>query len=90
MNYDLCGFKVLKISHETISKRTAGHMVNLLSTDAEKLTMFPQYLCFILVGPLQVAIVAWLCYAKIGMPALIGLTNIVLQLPIQGFLYNCC
>ena len=87
-NYDLYRFKVLKVSHETISKRTAGHMVNLLSTDAEKLTMFVQYLCFILAGPLQVAIVAWLCYEKIGIPALIGLTNLVVQLPIQGYLYN--
>ena len=75
---------MLKVSHETISKRTAGYMVNLLSTDAEKLTLFTQYLCFILIGPLQVAIVAWLCYVKVGIPALIGLTIIVLQLPIQG------
>ena len=59
-------------------------MVNLLSTDAEKLTMFAQYLCYILVAPLQVAIVAWLCYEKIGIPALIGLTVTVLLLPIQG------
>ena len=46
--------------------------------------MFAQYLSFILVGPLQAAIVAWLCYEKIGIPALIGLTTIVFQLPIQG------
>ena len=59
-------------------------MVNLLSTDAEKLTMFAQYLCFLIVAPFQVAIVAWLCYQKIGVPALIGLTVIVLLLPIQG------
>ena len=65
-------------------------MVNLLSTDAEKLIMFPQYLCYILVGPLQVAIVAWLCYEKIGIPALIGLIIIVILLPIQGLICNFC
>ena len=65
-------------------------MVNLLSTDAEKLTIFAQYLCFLLVGPLQVAIVAWLCYEKIGIPALIGLIIIVIQLPIQGLICNFC
>ena len=77
-------FKVLKVSHDTMAKRSAGHMVNLLSTDAEKLIWFAQYLAFMVVSPLQVAIVAWLCYERLGIPAMIGLTIIVLVLPIQG------
>ena len=59
-------------------------MVNLLSTDAEKLIMFAQFLGFVVVSPLQLTIVAWLCYEKLGLPALIGLTVILLLLPIQG------
>ena len=60
-------------------------MVNLLSTDAEKLIWFVQYLAFIVLSPLQVAIVAWLCYQRMGIPAIIGLIVVVLMLPLQGF-----
>ena len=59
-------------------------MVNLLSTDAEKLIWFVQYLAFIVVSPLQVAIIAWLCYQRIGTPAIIGLIIITLVVPFQG------
>ena len=70
--------KVLKGSHDTVAKRTAGHMVNLLSTDGEKLIWFTQYIAFIVVSPLQLAIIAWLCYEILGIPAIIGLIIIVL------------
>ena len=78
------GFKVLRVSHDTMAKRTAGHMVNLLSTDGEKLIWFTQYIAFIVVSPLQLAIIAWLCYEILGIPAIIGLIIIVLVLPCQG------
>ena len=76
--------KVLRVSHDTIAKRNGGHMVNLLSTDAEKLFWFVQYLAFIIVSPMQVAIIAWLCYQRIGTPSIIGLIIIILVVPLQG------
>ena len=77
---------MLKVSHDTIAKRTAGHMVNLLSTDAEKLIWFVQYLGFIVVSPFQLAIVAWQCYMRMGFPPIIGLVIIVFMVPFQGLL----
>lgn len=72
------------MSSGALAQTTAGQVVNLLSNDVNRFDYAFIYTHFIWLLPLQVIIVCYLIYIKIGYAAIIGVVGIVLQtIPVQ-------
>ena len=72
------------MSHGSINARRSGNIINLMSSDCEKLIYLWYLAAFVLIGPLVLMIVAWFSYKEMGYPALMGLGIVLLMLPFQG------
>ncbi|KOB52071.1 ABC transporter family C protein ABCC2, partial [Operophtera brumata] len=78
------GMKVMRMSSGALAQTTAGQVVNLLSNDVNRFDYAFIYTHFIWLLPLQVIIVCYLIYIKIGYAAIVGVIGIVLQtIPVQ-------
>ncbi|CAH2068598.1 unnamed protein product, partial [Iphiclides podalirius] len=79
--------KVMRMSSGALAQTTAGQVVNLLSNDVNRFDYAFIYTHFIWLLPLQVVIVCFLIYAKIGYAAIVGVVGIVLQtIPVQSYM----
>nr|ASU47347.1 ABCC2 [Cnaphalocrocis medinalis] len=79
--------KVMRMSSGALAQTTAGQVVNLLSNDVNRFDYAFIYTHFIWLLPLQVVIVCYLIYIKIGYAAIIGVVGIVLQtIPVQSYM----
>ena len=76
--------QVLKLSQGSISKRTSGNIVNIMSSDCEKLLNIWKLLAFIIAGPLTLAMVALFSFIKMGYSALVGLGVVLIIFPFKG------
>ena len=72
------------MSQGSINERTSGQIINVMSSDCEKLIYLLTLLAFVIVGPLVLLVVAWFSYKEMGYPALMGLGIVLLMLPFQG------
>lgn len=61
-----------------------GQAVNLLSNDVAYLDRTIVFLPFLLVGPVQTAVIVNLMWKKIGISAVIGAASVLLLIPLQG------
>lgn len=72
------------MSSGALAQTTAGQVVNLLSNDVNRFDYAFIYTHFIWLLPLQVIVVCYLIYLKIGYAAIVGVIGIVLQtIPVQ-------
>ncbi|XP_023934404.2 ATP-binding cassette sub-family C member 4 isoform X1 [Bicyclus anynana] len=79
--------KVMRMSSGALAQTTAGQVVNLLSNDVNRFDYAFIYSHFIWLLPLQVVLVCYLIYIKIGHAAVIGVIGIVLQtIPVQSYM----
>ncbi|XP_061382806.1 ATP-binding cassette subfamily C member 4 isoform X2 [Danaus plexippus] len=79
--------KVMRMSSGALAQTTAGQVVNLLSNDVNRFDYAFIYTHFIWLLPLQVIIVCYLIYIKIGYAAIVGVIGIVLQtIPVQSYM----
>ncbi|KAL4709156.1 hypothetical protein ACJJTC_008084, partial [Scirpophaga incertulas] len=79
--------KVMRMSSGALAQTTAGQVVNLLSNDVNRFDYAFIYAHFIWLLPLQVVVVCYLIYIKIGYAAVIGVVGIVLQtIPVQSYM----
>ncbi|XP_063833055.1 ATP-binding cassette subfamily C member 4 [Ostrinia nubilalis] len=79
--------KVMRMSSGALAQTTAGQVVNLLSNDVNRFDYAFIYTHFIWLLPLQVVIVCYLIYLKIGYAAIVGVVGIVLQtIPVQSYM----
>lgn len=78
----------MRMSSGALAQTTAGQVVNLLSNDVNRFDYAFIYTHFIWLLPLQVVIVCYLIYLKIGYAAIVGVIGIVLQtIPVQCMYY---
>lgn len=74
----------MRMSSGALAQTTAGQVVNLLSNDVNRFDYAFIYSHFIWLLPLQVVLVCYLIYIKIGYAAIVGVIGIVLQtIPVQ-------
>lgn len=74
----------MRMSSGALAQTTAGQVVNLLSNDVNRFDYAFIYTHFIWLLPLQVLVVCYLIYIKIGYAAIVGVIGIVLQtIPVQ-------
>ncbi|XP_072936015.1 ATP-binding cassette sub-family C member 4-like [Epargyreus clarus] len=79
--------KVMRMSSGALAQTTAGQVVNLLSNDVNRFDYAFIYTHFIWLLPLQVVLVCYLIYIKIGYAAIVGVIGIVLQtIPVQSYM----
>ncbi|XP_026764568.1 ATP-binding cassette subfamily C member 4-like isoform X2 [Galleria mellonella] len=79
--------KVMRMSSGALAQTTAGQVVNLLSNDVNRFDYAFIYTHFIWLLPLQVVLICYLIYIKIGYAAVVGVVGIVLQtIPVQSYM----
>ena len=66
---------------------TVGQSINLMSNDVSRFDHTAVLLVYLWVGPLQTLILLYLMWREIGFGALIGVSTILLVIPIQGMYY---
>lgn len=75
----------MRLSHSSVSKITAGQLINFLSNDAIRFDFGAPWINFIWVMPLQVALGLYLVWNQVGISSLAGVfTMFIITIPIQG------
>ncbi|XP_068622150.1 probable multidrug resistance-associated protein lethal(2)03659 [Battus philenor] len=68
------------------SEGLAGHVVNLLTTDAQRFDMAILFLVDLFRTPIESAFIVYLMYRQIGVSTLFGVAFLLLFIPLQGYL----
>lgn len=77
--------KLLNLRLESCSDVSTGQVVNLASTDIERLQMAGIFLPFLVWGPVEALIVFAFMYREVGPPAVAGFGILVLGIPITSY-----
>ncbi|XP_070149139.1 ATP-binding cassette sub-family C member 4-like isoform X2 [Polyergus mexicanus] len=77
--------KILRLNQTSLSQTGAGQIVNLLSNDVNRFDSLSVCLNYIWIMPIQVIIVGYIMWRKIGVSIFIGIgLLLIISLPIQG------
>ncbi len=74
------------MSINTLDSNSSGDIINLLSTDATRIEIGVLYLPYLIIGPIQIAVVVAIVLWKIGLYFLAGLVLLVLIIPLQAII----
>ncbi|XP_044316417.1 probable multidrug resistance-associated protein lethal(2)03659 [Drosophila rhopaloa] len=80
--------KALRLSKTSLGEITAGHIMNLISNDLGRMDTFIQFTHYLWLAPLQTLVVTYLMYQEIGISAVLGVSFMVLFIPLQMYLGN--
>ncbi|RVE46268.1 hypothetical protein evm_009092 [Chilo suppressalis] len=81
--------KLLRLDLNVGGKATeglAGHVINLLTTDAQRFDMAALFVMDLVRAPIESALIVYLMYRQIGVATLVGTAFILLFIPLQGYL----
>ncbi|XP_003699343.2 putative multidrug resistance-associated protein lethal(2)03659 isoform X2 [Megachile rotundata] len=78
--------KALKLSRTALGETTIGQAVNLLSNDVNRFDVAIIHLHYLWIGPLETLIITYFMYTEVEVPALLGVTILLLFIPLQGYL----
>lgn len=77
--------KILRLNQTSLSQTGAGQIVNLLSNDMNRFDLLTIYLHYIWIMPIQIIIVGYIMWQKVGVSILMGLgILLIISIPIQG------
>ncbi|KAJ8707774.1 hypothetical protein PYW07_011451 [Mythimna separata] len=68
------------------SEGLAGHVVNLLTTDAQRFDMASLFMVDLVRTPVESTLIVYLMYRQIGVATLIGVAFLIMFIPLQGYL----
>ncbi|KAL0809378.1 hypothetical protein ABMA28_011576 [Loxostege sticticalis] len=68
------------------SEGLAGHVINLLTTDAQRFDMASLFITDLIRSPLESSLIVYLMYRQIGVAAFIGVAFLLMFIPLQGYL----
>ncbi|KAL4711269.1 hypothetical protein ACJJTC_019110 [Scirpophaga incertulas] len=68
------------------SEGLAGHVVNLLTTDAQRFDMAAMFAMDLVRAPIESSVIVYLMYRQLGPATLVGVTFLLLFIPLQGYL----
>ncbi|KAA0160384.1 hypothetical protein FNF28_05463 [Cafeteria roenbergensis] len=75
--------KALRLSVSARQRRTVGQIVNIMSTDANRMRDLTTYLVMLESGPLQIALSVAFLWQQIGAAVLVGVAVMVLFIPLN-------
>eukprot|EP00210_Caulerpa_lentillifera_P001049 g1012.t1 len=79
--------KLLTLNTSSVAKITTGHVVNLASNDAHRLSEAFPYWTFLVAGPLETTLILILLSFVLGfLPAIAGLSCVLILIPLQSML----
>ncbi|XP_070068961.1 probable multidrug resistance-associated protein lethal(2)03659 isoform X2 [Drosophila takahashii] len=78
--------KALRLSQSALGDTTSGHVVNLLCNDIPHLDNHVYTGHYLWVGPIQVLLITYLMYQKIGIAAVFGMIFMLILIPLQMYL----
>ncbi|CAH0699487.1 unnamed protein product [Spodoptera exigua] len=68
------------------SEGLAGHVVNLLTTDAQRFDMASLFMVDLVRTPIESALIVYLMYRQIGVATFFGVAFLLMFIPLQGYL----
>jgi ATP-binding cassette subfamily C (CFTR/MRP) protein 4 len=71
-----------------LGEASVGHTVNLLSNDVARFDNSFVFLPFLVIGPVETAVIVYLMWVKIGISSVIGVAALLLFIPVQGLYYK--
>ncbi|EDW59850.1 probable multidrug resistance-associated protein lethal(2)03659 [Drosophila virilis] len=89
MRVSLCSLvyrKALRLSHTALGDTSIGQVVNLLSNDVGRFDMILLNVHFLWLAPLELFVVTFFMYQKIGVASFFGVAVMLLFLPLQAYL----
>lgn len=81
-------FQLLRLDLNAGGKATeglAGHVINLLTTDAQRFDMASLFLVDLVRTPVESLLIIYLMYRQIGVATLIGVAFLLCFIPLQGW-----
>ena len=84
----MVGFQALNITSAAKRASSMGEIVNLMSTDAQRLTDLMMYLNLIWSGPFMILLTIYFLYNVLGQSVFAGLAVLLLFAPTNAFLAN--
>ena len=76
--------KALRLGRAAVAANSVGHIVNLLSNDVDKFDRVAMYSQWLWIGPLQLLLVGYLSWREMGPWTTLGLSLLLLGIPLQG------
>ena len=78
--------KALRLKNSVRKERTTGEIVNLLSTDANRLSELLTWSSLLWLCPLEIIIAVFYIYQELGVATFAGVGVMVLMLPVNGLI----
>ncbi|XP_020706768.2 probable multidrug resistance-associated protein lethal(2)03659 [Athalia rosae] len=78
--------KALKLSKTALGRTTIGQAVNLLSNDVNRFDVAVIFFHYLWIGPLETIIITYFMYTEVGISAIIGVSALLMFIPMQGSL----
>ncbi|EDV91221.1 probable multidrug resistance-associated protein lethal(2)03659 [Drosophila grimshawi] len=78
--------KALRLSHNALGDTSIGQVVNLLSNDVGRFDSVLVNLHYIWLGPLELVVITYLMFEKIGVACFFGIALMLLVMPLQSYL----
>ncbi|XP_023246593.1 multidrug resistance-associated protein 4-like [Copidosoma floridanum] len=79
--------KMIRLSCASANEASGGLVINLLSNDVARFELVLNFLHYVWVTPIQILVIAYFMWCKMGLTSLIGLLAIILQtIPIQVYI----
>ncbi|XP_057310387.1 ATP-binding cassette sub-family C member 4-like [Hydractinia symbiolongicarpus] len=75
--------KVLRLSNHSLARITSGHIVTLISSDVHKVQEGFNFLCYLWISPILLAIGVVILWREIGPSCLAGIGVLIITIPIQ-------
>ncbi|XP_034175482.2 putative multidrug resistance-associated protein lethal(2)03659 isoform X2 [Osmia lignaria lignaria] len=78
--------KALRLSRTALGETTVGQAVNLLSNDVNRFDVAIIHLHYLWIGPLETLVITYFMYNEVEIPALLGVSVLLMFIPLQGYL----
>ena len=78
--------KALRLSRASVGQTAVGQIVNIMSNDVNRFDEFSLFVAYLLVSPIQTAIVVYIVWTYLGVSCLVGIGLLLLFIPFQGFM----
>lgn len=76
--------KALRLSVGARQATSVGQIVNIMSTDAQRMQELTTYLQMVWSAPLQIALSVFFLWQQVGVATLAGIATMVLFVPVNG------
>ncbi|KAJ3413134.1 hypothetical protein HDV05_008472 [Chytridiales sp. JEL 0842] len=80
--------KSLRLTSAARQEFNSGRVINLVSTDANRIEMFTQFCHVIWTAPIQILIIIAFLISQIGWAAIVGISLLLVLTPVQGMLWR--